>query len=208
MSATKIICILIAIAIGISCFSVFLFLNTPTPVQRRADKAVTQEKVVDPEKLSEVQKQKNDSEESVKRLSIKLPPQWHDRSADNPKGPSTFVRDSSVSGGALQISIQAEYKSGNVPNPTAEQLIAFAEGIATKSGNTQIRGKKSGSCVLGQYGTVLVKEPKYSWIQVWVISNGRDFVLATHTCVDEPSEAEVNEASWIVKNLKFRGSDN
>jgi hypothetical protein len=137
----------------------------------------------------------------MSRLSIQLPPNWLDLSHENPDGPATFARDTAESSGALQVSIQGEYIRGVVPNPTADQLVAFAEGIATSDPDAQLRGTSSGQCALGQYGTVLARLPGYSWLQVWVLSNGQDFVLATHTSVDEPSEAEVNEASWVVKNV-------
>jgi hypothetical protein len=135
------------------------------------------------------------------RLAVELPRGWLDVSHENPGGPSTFARDGDQASGALQLSVQAEYRGGVVPNPRAEDLVAFAEGVATKGGDTEVRGRSSGRCALGLYGTVLCRVPGYSWCQVWVLSNGTDFVLATHTCVEEPSEAEVNEASWVVKNV-------
>jgi hypothetical protein len=139
-----------------------------------------------------------------RQLAIALPPNWRDVSHENPQGPATFVRDSHEASGALQVSVQAEYVSGPVPNPTPEQLIAFAERIAAAQGQAEVRGRSSGACAMGRYGTVLMRLPGYSWLQVWVLSNGRDFVLATHTSVDEPSEEEVNEASWVVKNVGLR----
>jgi hypothetical protein len=34
--------------------------------------------------------------------------------------------------------------------------------------------------------------------QLWYLSNGFDFVLATHVCCDEPEAAEIAEAQQIV----------
>jgi hypothetical protein len=139
----------------------------------------------------------------MKRIVVHLPPHWIDSSKDNPNGPTTFHSTADNACGALQVSIQAEYVSGVIPNPSGDQLIAFAESIAFKDGEVDVRGRKSDSCALGNYGTILVRSTDYSWLQVWVLSNGKDFVLATHLCIDEPSPAEVNEASWIVKNIKL-----
>lgn len=135
------------------------------------------------------------------RLQVELPPDWSDVSAENPEGPPTFVRNSEDSSGALQISIQAEYTGGKIPNPTVEELIEFAEGVATSDQEAEIRGRSNGECRLGTYGTVLARTAEFSWIQVWVLSNGKDFVLATHFSVEEPSNEEVQEASWTVKNV-------
>jgi hypothetical protein len=137
----------------------------------------------------------------VARLKVELPPGWSDVSAEHPEGPPTFVRDAEDTTGALQISLQAEYTGGKVPDPTVDELIEFAEGVATSDQEAEIRGRSSGECRLGTYGTVLAQNVEFSWIQVWVLSNGKDFVLATHFSVDEPSNEEVQEASWTVKNV-------
>ena len=134
------------------------------------------------------------------RLKIVLPPDWQDVSAENPSGPSTFCRRSETKSGALQISIQAEYKGGVIPNPKPDELIQFAETTAHNFGQITLRGRSSGKCAIGIYGTVLVSASDFEWVQVWVLSNSRDFVLATHTCSKEPSPEEVEEASTIVNN--------
>ena len=134
------------------------------------------------------------------RLRVELLPDWRDISLENLGGPPSFVRDSSDESGALQISIQALFAGGKTPDSSHEHLIRLAEGVALNTPDAKLRGRSSGVCSLGQYGTVLASRQDYSWFQVWVLSNGKDFVLATHISVDEPDEEEVNEASWIVKN--------
>ncbi|WP_133166930.1 hypothetical protein [Solimicrobium silvestre] len=133
-----------------------------------------------------------------------MPPSWVDLSSENADGPSTFIKEDPESTGALQISIQAEYHGGTIPNPIPEQLVSYAEGIVNKNAHVQIRGRSTGKCKMGTYGTVLASLLRHSWCQIWVLSNGNDFVLASHTSVDEPSEAEVNEASWVVKNISLQ----
>jgi hypothetical protein len=134
-------------------------------------------------------------------LNIVLPKNWRNVSGENPDGPPTFCRENDACG-ALQVSIQALYQGGAVPNPKPEDLIDPAEDVARSADEQiEIRGRSSGRCALGNYGTVLVSIPEFEWFQVWVLSNGRDFVLATHTCESEPTEDEVNEASSIVKTV-------
>ncbi|MFZ6757842.1 hypothetical protein ACO0K9_11595 [Undibacterium sp. Ji50W] len=135
------------------------------------------------------------------RLVVELPPGWGDHSSENADGPATFIKEDSESPGALQISIQAEYRGGAIPNPIPEQLVTFAERIVKKNADVQIRGRSTGQCNIGTYGSILASFSGISWCQIWVLSNGKDFVLASHTSVDEPSEAEVNESSWVVKNI-------
>ena len=133
------------------------------------------------------------------RLAVSLPPGWTDISHDNVDGPPTYVRQGDASG-SLQISIQAQHAGGVDPDPTAEQLIALAEGVVLREESAEVRGRAAGQCVFGHYGTVLARVDAFSWVQIWVLSNGRDFMMATHICADEPSEVEVNEAGWIVKH--------
>jgi hypothetical protein len=116
------------------------------------------------------------------RLRIELIPGWTDISQVDPEGPLTFVRDASEDSGALQVSIQAEYVGGNIPDASREALTSIVERVALKDPAAEFRGSSTGVCALGQYGTILVSLAGFSWFQVWVLSNGRDFVLATHTC--------------------------
>jgi hypothetical protein len=131
----------------------------------------------------------------LSRLCVTLSPGSVDASSENPSGPATFVRESEEPSGALQISLQGEYVRGPLPNPSPDQLIRFAEGIATKEPGAELRGRSSGECALGTYGTVLARITGCAWMQAWVMTNGRDFVLATHTSIDEPTESEVNDVS-------------
>src|SRR5207237_5537853 len=61
------------------------------------------------------------------RLQMHLLPDWSDHSHENPDGPPTYLRDTSEVPGPLQVS-WAWYESGEVPNPSDEDLISLATG--------------------------------------------------------------------------------
>ena len=58
-----------------------------------------------------------------------------------------------------------------------------------------------GAYDLGSYGSAVFRSAAYPRIQFWYLSNGRDFVLATHVCTVEPEATEVAEAQQIVGML-------
>jgi hypothetical protein len=138
-----------------------------------------------------------------KRLHVQLLPNW--TSADNPGGPATFIRTDSRDSGALQVSLMAEYKSGKPPLPTAEDLIELAQGHGERHDAGELVDRTSGACRLGTFGTAVFQSAEYPRLQFWYLSNGYDFVLATHVCATEPEGAEVTEAQQIVGMLGLSG---
>jgi hypothetical protein len=56
---------------------------------------------------------------------------------------------------------------------------------------------RSGKCEFGIFGTVVVKGDSPAHVQVWVLSNQREFILITHVCGNEPDPQEVAEANEI-----------
>ena len=123
------------------------------------------------------------------RLKIKLCNGWSP--VENGAGPATYVKGNSC----LQFS-QTKYK-GDLLHVDAQKHINICEGLTRK-----IRGRRalvsgSGTCELGQFGTVVAKGDEPAYTQVWVLSKGNDFVLITHICNHEPSQAEVDEARAI-----------
>ena len=59
------------------------------------------------------------------------------------------------------------------------------------------KSSRSGSCEFGMFGTVIARGESPHYFQVWVLSNGREFILVTHTCDKEPGASEVAEANDI-----------
>ena len=66
----------------------------------------------------------------------------------------------------------------------------------------KVRGRKSiskssGECAFGKYGTVIAKGEAPEHVQIWMLSNKREFILITHTCASDPDPEEIEEASQI-----------
>jgi hypothetical protein len=139
----------------------------------------------------------------AKRLQVRLLPNW--AQADNPDGPVTFYRCDSGDSGSLQVSLYAEYMGGKVPNPSPDDLIELAQDHGQRHNAGELVGTHSGACDLGSFGAVVFRSAECPRFQLWYLSNGRDFVLATHICTVEPEAAEVFEAQQIVDMLGLSG---
>ena len=59
----------------------------------------------------------------------------------------------------------------------------------------------SGPCVFGTMGTAVFRSSEYPRIQIWHLSNGRDFIMVTHICPTEPDPVEISEVQEIVRTL-------
>jgi hypothetical protein len=135
-----------------------------------------------------------------KHLKVNLLPGWEDITYENPEGPPTFVRSGEDATGVLQISIQSIYESGPEPKPTQDDLIRLCEHVASLQ-EANVIGRYSGDCDLGRFGSVIATSADLPHMQVWTLSNGRDFVLATFLCPEESNPAEATEAETIVKRV-------
>jgi len=133
----------------------------------------------------------------VMRLKIELPATW--AQADNPDGPATFCRADGR--GALQVS-WAEYRGGTLPTEvTADGLKQMAERFGQKNEFGEMVESSGGACKFGMFGTGLFRSGGHPRIQVWFISDGRDHIMATHICNEEPEASEVAEAQQIAASL-------
>jgi hypothetical protein len=137
-----------------------------------------------------------------KKLKVNLLPGWEDITHENPEGPPTFVRSVEDATGVLQISIQSIFESGPEPNPTYADLIRLCEHVASLQ-EANIIGRYSGDCDLGTFGSAIATSADLPHMQIWTLSNGRDFVLATYLCPEESDPAEAAEAETIVKRVKL-----
>jgi hypothetical protein len=134
------------------------------------------------------------SMESEPRLKIRLIRGWAE--AENPAGPATYVRQTSPDSGALQFSF-ARYASGSLPNATEEQLIQLCQNMAAKVPDGRITLSRSGTCDFGIFGTIVVRGNDPFHLQIWVLSDRRNFIFVTHTCMKEPLAIEIDEANDI-----------
>lgn len=133
----------------------------------------------------------------AQRLQVQLLPNW--ARMDNPDGPATFYRTDSEDSGALQVSLYAEYAGGKIPNPSVDDLIELAQGHGERHEAGELVETSGGTCGLGVYGSAVFRSAEYPYFRLWYISNGRDFVLATHICTAEPDAIELAEAQQIVE---------
>jgi hypothetical protein len=132
------------------------------------------------------------------RLQIKLPPTW--AQVNNPDGPATFCRESSSTPGPLQVS-WAEYSGGTIPNPSAADLKQMAEDFGKQHSFGDLIESFSSPCVFGTLGTAVFRSEENPRIQMWHLSNGRDFIMVTHICPTDPEPIEVQDAQEIVRAL-------
>jgi hypothetical protein len=129
------------------------------------------------------------------RLKVKLHRGW--RQIDNPGALAAYVRGDSPNSGTLQFSI-AQFRHGQLHSATEQTLIGLCEKLTSGVRGRMEMSRGSGKCEFGMFGTVVVKGDFPVRVQVWVVSNQREFILITHTCEKkEPDPEEVAEANDI-----------
>jgi hypothetical protein len=138
------------------------------------------------------------------RLKVRLTGSWAPH--PNEGGPATFVRGASADAGVLQVS-WAEYEGGPLPNPTLADLEEMAHEFGRPHGFGEPRESGSGACPFGAFGTATFQTPSLARIQVWLLSNGRDFIYVTHLCEVAPDPAEIAEADEIARCLSLGPGD-
>lgn len=141
------------------------------------------------------------------RLSVQLPPDWSDHSHENPDGPPTYLRDISADPGPLQVSC-AWYKSGEVPNPSDDDLISLAKGVQNSFESPELIESAAGPCMIGRFGTAVFRCGDFGQVQAWYLSNGRDIITVTHIAGENVDPVEVKEAQKIVEQLAIDRADN
>jgi hypothetical protein len=137
----------------------------------------------------------------MKPVRVLLLPNWVDCSEDYAGGHGTFCRQGNDATGALQVSLQAEYKSGPEPNPTGDDLIDFARDLGERHRFGKVVETRAGVCALGTFGSAVFQSAENPLTQVWYLSDGRDFVLVTFVCVAPPTPEEVAEAREMVSRI-------
>jgi hypothetical protein len=133
------------------------------------------------------------------KLRIRLRPGWHP--AENPAIP-TCKRTASADSGILQFSV-AQFRPGTGPNATEQTLIAICEKLTSGVRGPRDVSSTSGTCDFGIYGTVAIHGDSPTRFQAWVVSNGQEFILVTHTCGSAPDPEEVREANEIALMTGF-----
>lgn len=131
------------------------------------------------------------------RLKIELFNNW--APYEMPDGPSTFCRQESSN--AFQISWAEYCGESPLPEITTDSL----KQMAIKFGNDNRFGdliESSGDdCRFGRFGSAVFRSDEYPRTQVWFITDGRDYIMATHICDSEPEPSEVAEVQAIARSL-------
>lgn len=140
------------------------------------------------------------SDDATIQAKVKLPKGWADHSDENPDGRPTYLRDLSSVPGPLQISLTL-YKGGVIPNPTGEDLQKMCEEFGSQHSLGELVESHCASCEFGMLGTAVFRSAEYPRFQVWHVSNGRDFIMVTHICPEEPDPTEVTDAQEIVRSV-------
>jgi hypothetical protein len=131
------------------------------------------------------------------RLKIKLLSDWPEQKSAN--GPATFCRKQSEN--LLQVS-WAEYRGKNpLKKVSNDELKDTAIKFGQKNGFGDVVESSSETCTFGNFGTAVFRSAKYPRIQVWFITNGNNYILATHICSKEPDANEILETREIVCTL-------
>lgn len=139
-------------------------------------------------------------------IRVKLPRGWSDHSLENPDGPPTFLRDISNLPSVFQVSFALQ-RGGEIPNPSCEDLIELAKKVGENMPAGDLIETSSGKCAFGIFGTAVFTSNEFPRTQIWYLSDGCNFILATHICPGTPEPKEVTEAQTIVDSLFLKISE-
>lgn len=115
----------------------------------------------------------------------------------------TFFRNTSRNG-PFQVS-WTTVAAGQKAEVSEQKLKEMASKFgAEKFGVGEPKDTSSGKCALGNYGTaVFSKPPDRCHLQVWILSNGSGFLLATHMSAKPPDPVEVEETMKMILNITY-----
>src|ERR1700760_3867571 len=112
------------------------------------------------------------------RLKIMLPRNWSQTSSSS--GQATFFRAGGTN--AFQVS-WAEYRGSKpLPEITADSLKRFAVNLGRQRNFGELVDSSDGKCAFGCFGSAVFRASQYPRIQMWIICNGQDHIIATHQC--------------------------
>jgi hypothetical protein len=82
---------------------------------------------------------------------------------------------------------------------------AFGTGTDMNLGD--VGESQSGGCAFGKFGTTVYRSAEFPRSQVWYLSDGKDFIMVTHICGEEPNPQELVEVDQIVHMLTLGPPD-
>jgi len=126
---------------------------------------------------------------------------WSDCSKETPTALLSMRRVSSQAPGLLQVSTFLNKDQKNLGDTSPVRLMEMAQ----SSGKTQPGGifvsKEGGNCRFGHWGTSIFRGPAGERLQIWFLSDGHDFITATHLCKGQSDQQEVSEVHQIILGL-------
>jgi hypothetical protein len=96
----------------------------------------------------------------------------------------------------------AEYTSGEIPDPSTDDLVEMSRHLGEEQNLGELVESSGSVCDFGKFGTAIFRSPDQR-IQIWHLSNGRDFITVTHIAPPNPDPEEVREVQEIVRTLTF-----
>ena len=137
-------------------------------------------------------------------LDLIIPKEWLDITADLPEGsPPTLAKETGI--GVIQFSV-AKYQSGATPSITQKDLDGiFGKFCRDNSMRSVIAFPPMQGRVLRAGGT---SSTRREFIAMWFLSDGRDVVMVTYTCLqaqDPIKEAELAQAAELVNSIRLGG---
>jgi hypothetical protein len=138
-------------------------------------------------------------------LTVTAPPPWKDVTHEmGAPAPPFTLADTSVDVGVLQFSV-ARYVGGQIPDPSAADLLAMAEEL----GAAHRLGEPFGHRVQGgkmRRATVSYHDGD-DFIRVWYVSDGRDIAKVTYVAPWERRDQQTADCDAIVASIGFNGTN-
>ena len=109
----------------------------------------------------------------------------------------TFMRKGRGDENALQISWISIPKDKPVQMDVEEFAIEWAKSIGGV-----VQRTSNGAARYGKFGSAIFKAKEYPYCQVWMVSDGANFLSATFVCSHFPTNIELVEVQEMVLSLR------
>jgi hypothetical protein len=136
------------------------------------------------------------------QLSITLPSkEWIEVSQVG--DPYRFARKEHLQEELLEMFVVL-YKKGQVPNPSIEDLIKLVQGEGKNKDLQDLQRIESGTCPFGTYSSNIFFSKEGSYVKIWYLSNGKDFIYVTFETKVRPNAQLDGELKSIVLSVIIR----
>ena len=134
-------------------------------------------------------------------VRLKVPMHWDDVTRElSPTGRPFTLASSKDEVGALQVSL-ANYLSGEIPNPTAKDLMSMLLEFSTRrrlgkpiDTNVTVGDKRYARASFRSEG---------DFVRVWYLSDGQNLAMVTYICPWKDRKIQLEECQQIVESLEF-----